>query len=307
MARFLYIPTIGNDTFFDKTFLHFSFRGKSWKLRDYSTGSGKVVLDHTTPPKYSPEKIREIATYDLEAPACLLTDITYWHNETKRMNKEYSTGVDKGSSSYFEQIENNVLTFGYSERGIINALLYDIYSSPKSRLLIEQLLFVITFPFLNKINWKIISIEILIEQSFSDFGDADIVFLLRTPDQNIVLFIEAKVKSSQAPDWSITKQFDKFVEGTQSQLHSSNLFTQLYHKQRMISTLQNGREKRLKDGLKFPQCSSKKIRKIGNNHVVLKAVTKIMNYLDSAYYISLVPDSERNVQQFFNKTLATTK
>ncbi|GAK57510.1 hypothetical protein U27_04477 [Candidatus Vecturithrix granuli] len=55
----------------------------------------------------------------------------------------------------------------------------------------------------------------------------------------------------------------------------------------------------IKEGVSFPLCSAKPIRKIGNNSVVLRAVTKVKDYLDRTYYLALVPDRRAVVSDFF--------
>ena len=77
---------------------------------------------------------------------------------------------------------------GYSERGIVNALLYEIQNSKNSNPLIKILLERATFPYRDKVDFNISTAEILIEQSFSDFGDADIVFLLNTGRHKITVW-----------------------------------------------------------------------------------------------------------------------
>lgn len=189
---------------------------------------------------------------------------------------------------------------GYSERGIINALLYEIQTSPDAEPLLEMLLAQAVFPFVGNSAFSVASAEVLIEQSFSDFGDADAVFLIKTGKQRISVFVEAKVKPSQTARWLIEDEFGKFVAGTRSKLDSSNLFTQLYHKLQMITALRSGGTSALQVGVPFPQSSSKPIRKIGSNAVVLRAVAKIQEYLDATYYLAIVPDKPSNVNRFFS-------
>ncbi|OFV68089.1 MAG: hypothetical protein SCAL_000729 [Candidatus Syntrophoarchaeum caldarius] len=53
----------------------------------------------------------------------------------------------------------------------------------------------------------------MIEQSFSDFGDADAVILVNNQGDKEAVFIEAKVKTSQKPYWSILEEFEDFKIG----------------------------------------------------------------------------------------------
>ena len=162
---------------------------------------------------------------------------------------------------------------GYSERGLINSLFYEIKYSKNSLKLFNEFMSLISFPYLNNIDFLIKDITIFIEQSFSDFGDADAVFLIDNNGRKQSIFIEAKVKTFHRLSWSIEKEFKNFDEGIkQDKVSSSNLFTQLYHKLRLIRALKNGGILSLLKGISFPQCSSRNIRKIGNNRVVLRAV-----------------------------------
>jgi hypothetical protein len=120
--------------------------------------------------------------------------------------------------------------FGYSERGIINSLLYEMKFSQNNLQLLNDFLPLVSFPY-QIVNFKISGAKILIEQSFSDFGDADAVLLLNNEGNNQVNFIEAKVKTSQGK-WSIYDEFEKFKSGVPKSEppkgFSSNLFVQLY-------------------------------------------------------------------------------
>jgi hypothetical protein len=185
----------------------------------------------------------------------------------------------------------------------MNSLVYEIQNSHNPNKLLSDLLSHAKFPYRNKIDKEISTAEILIEQSFSNFGDADLVLLLNTGRHRISIFAEAKVKPSQSLRWTIEGEFEKFVDGVGSRLSSSNLFTQLYHKLRMVNSFSNSGLTALQSGVSFPDCSSKPVRKIGNNPIVLKAIKKISKHLDDVYYLAVVPDSARNIDDFFNNRL----
>jgi hypothetical protein len=146
----------------------------------------------------------------------------------------------------------------------------------------------------------------LIEQSLSDFGDADAVLLLDSAKSKTAVFIEAKVKSSQAERWTLQGEFGDFEQGqhTEGQLNSSNLFTQLYHKARFVAGLKSGGVAALEAGLELPLCSTKAVRKIGSNPIVLKAVRVIEPYCEQVWYLALVPDTMSNVDVFFQRFVA---
>lgn len=192
---------------------------------------------------------------------------------------------------------------GYSERGVINALFYELaYSSDPLRLL-EEFLSLAHFSAAGRISTHLTDAHVLIEQSLSDFGDADAILLLDAATTKSAVFLEAKVKSSQAGSWTIAQEFSDFEHGCQTQrkLSSSNLFTQLYHKVRFIEGLRLGGIELLQKGLPFPTPSTKPVRKIGSNPVVLSAVKEIQPYRENASYLSLVPDRPDAVRSFFDR------
>jgi hypothetical protein len=188
---------------------------------------------------------------------------------------------------------------GYSERGMVNALFYEINYSTTPESLLGDLLSRVAFPFLDTVRHRVHEAEVLIEQSFSDFGAADVLLLLKTQRGPISVFVEAKAGTG----WSIEKEFRDFVDGTQTQVSSSNLFTQLYHKVRLVAGLRQGSIPALKKGLTFPQSSTKRIRKIGGNRVVLRAVSFLAEHLDETYYVALVPEPIENLDRFFPSLL----
>jgi hypothetical protein len=193
---------------------------------------------------------------------------------------------------------------GYSERGIMNGLFYEIYYSKNSIELIEKLLSQIRFPYkTSKNNFSILQCEILIEQSFSDFGDADLLLLIKTPFSNISMFLEAKVKSYRG----IAKEYHKFIDGLESTVSSSNFIVQLYHKTRLVETLKNKGLLDLESGIEFSSSSSKHIRRIGSNKVVLKSVEKLSGYLDETYYVAILPDEEQTLAKFYQNEIINLK
>jgi hypothetical protein len=188
---------------------------------------------------------------------------------------------------------------GYSERGIINAFFYEINYSRYPETLLHDFLSRVKFPFIDECHISVESSEVLIEQSLSDFGDSDVLLMINTGKNNISIFLEAKVKSFQRASWSIDDEYRKFIQGTKTRVNSSNLFTQLYHKVRMIEGLHNGGVPNLQAGIQFPKSSSKAVRKIGNNGIVLSAVEMLTNYLDDTFYVAILPDDQTNIERFF--------
>ena len=192
--------------------------------------------------------------------------------------------------------------YGYSERGIVNALFYDIRYAANADALLLQLLEQAVFP-LTGSSPPLGTVTVLIEQSFSQFGDADAVILVSSPHGNAAVFVEAKVKHAQSSDWCLSNEFAKFEGGLRGKVNSSNLFTQLYHKQRMVSCLKRHGIGELQQGIEFPSWSTRPIRKIGNNHVVLSAVEYIRQHSENVFFLMLIPEKEERAASFFTDTL----
>ena len=192
---------------------------------------------------------------------------------------------------------------GYSERGIINSLFYEMRSSQNSLELLGEFLALVSFPY-RAVKFQIFDARILVEQSFSDFGDADAVLLVNNRGHRQVVFIEAKVKTFQRRYWRIVDEFEQFKRGIDKErVSSSNLFAQLYHKVRLVKALQTGGSRQLHDGVRFPGCSSKQDRRIGRNRVVLRAVDQVEGYCKDALFAALLPDDIANLGAFYDRTL----
>jgi hypothetical protein len=196
-----------------------------------------------------------------------------------------------------------VRVVGYSERGIFNSLLYEIGLSPNAIELLGELLGLIHFP-VGKPNFTgLCGAEVLVEQSLSDFGDADLILLLHGEGWRRVVFVEGKVKPAQLGAWTIDAAWRQFLARKNGKLDSSNLFTQLYHKIRFIRALQTDGIDGIVKGVPFPECSTKQLRKLGANPVVQKAAVMIGAYAEEAFFVTLVPDSRKNLEDFFDSDL----
>ena len=194
---------------------------------------------------------------------------------------------------------------GYSERGVFNAVFHEICLSATPVPLLRKLLERIQFPGHSVQFEDITEVEVMIEQSLSDFGDADAIILYRNSRHRGAIFVEGKVKSCQRNRWTTTSEWNAFKKGTMTikKLSSSNLFTQLYHKVRFVSSLKEEGIEKLEAGVPFPACSTKAVRKIGNNGVVRKAVKKIAQHLTEVHFVSVLPRTPEDAQPFFEKPL----
>jgi len=192
---------------------------------------------------------------------------------------------------------------GYSERGIVSSLFHEIAFSPGAEELLSALLKLVSFPFVGFVLSEIRMAQILVEQSFSDFGDLDALLMFETNRKRHSIFFEAKVKPIQSKQWGIQHEWQEFLSGMEGRLSSSNLFTQLYHKVRLVKGLQEVGIEGLQSGLEFPACSTKTLRKIGSNEVVLRATRLLKQHLQGVYFVAIIPDDPLSVRDFFSNTL----
>ena len=189
--------------------------------------------------------------------------------------------------------------YGYSERGIVNSIIFNI--GDKKKLITE---FVKLIPVLSEID-EPDDYDILLEQSFSKFGTSDLIIIAHyyNPIKNLILFYEAKVKANNK-SWTLDKQFNNFNyqlanREERDKYNVSNLFYQLYLKELLISNIEGlDNNKTIDDILNIP-------RKIGNNEIVKKAVKILIDVRpDCCYYIGIIPSTEEQSKQLdFNKQI----
>ena len=81
--------------------------------------------------------------------------------------------------------------FGYSERGIVNALHYEMARSPNPSGVLHSFLEQATFPFTQD-RPLLGDVDVLLGQSFSHFGESDAVVLIRgRQEETCSVFLEA--------------------------------------------------------------------------------------------------------------------
>ena len=211
-------------------------------------------------------------------------------------------------------LKRSTEVYGYSERGILNSLLYEILYADNGAALFDRLIAEAKFP-LTGHRPSSGAATIFVEQTFArrgGFGDSDAIFLISSEALNYAIFVEAKVLA-QARDWRLPDEFDRFEAGVKRKSQtdksfSSNIFTQLYHKQGLVSALSREGIDVLKQGIEFPTWSfnsdsRSRLRKIGQNPVVLRAVDCIQQYNDNVFYLTLIPDTNLRAANFFDRKL----
>ncbi len=202
---------------------------------------------------------------------------------------------------------------GYSERGMLNAIVHDLQRSDSCTQHLSRLL-QLSKPDL-KIPRDLISVEFLIEQSFSEFGSADLVVFLDTADnrKGYTVFVEAKVACHQKK-WSIKTnelvKFQKKIDSLEShtdaskRVCNSDLFTQLFFKQLMVETVQRGENSHERFdgfGIRGSRMS------LGNNPVVMEAIKRLQKHLDGVFYLALIPVSEVELDSYLRLDLKVLK
>lgn len=165
-------------------------------------------------------------------------------------------------------MNNNII--GYSERGVMNAILYSI-GNDNSKL--TDLLRILT----SNISLTILDTEfkIYIEHSLSQFGTPDTVIIA----DGIVYFIEYKVSAFRK--WSLTQEYKLYKNKC-----SSSVYSQIQLKKLLFDN-----RKSIFDDIGVYDEMFSRHRKIGNNPVVNKLAEKIQNCI-TAKYIAVVPSTE---------------
>jgi hypothetical protein len=203
---------------------------------------------------------------------------------------------------------------GYSERGMINGFFYEMRYSPEALQLLEGFLKEGSFPDAPNNNPRsrmgplrfdrLQGATIVVEQSFSDFGDADILILMKGRHK-MAVFVEAKVKTYQAPQWTIQAEWAKFQGLLQlscpgldpkerRRQATSNLFVQLYRKARLVRQVWN-------PGESLPPDAISQRWSLGNNQVIHEAARLLSDYGAVIWYLAIVPDTEENVRTFYEE------
>lgn len=191
---------------------------------------------------------------------------------------------------------------GYSERGMLNAVCEDIVRAGDFQTL-ETFLDWCRFPFQKRVPdfSDITAAQILVEQSFSDFGDLDLLILLdhanrkQESERKQAVLIEAKV-ATDTPK-RIYDQWDdflSFLRGGGDQ--TSSLFVQIYRKLRLIERVADLNRP-------FEPHPIWKRLSLGENRIVLKAAGQLAKYRGNPWYVALVPDDSNAVRDFFSSTL----
>jgi hypothetical protein len=183
--------------------------------------------------------------------------------------------------------------YGYSERGAMNALFYEMALMKDSDKEFVKFLEIANVPNANDYqNFKIYN-----ECSLSRFGTPDLVVVAQRENVNVVFFIEGKVSECSGFRMeSIIKEY----KDTKKRPNSSNLLFQIRQKQNLYNFRNS-----LPDSSKVVKIDDKietslGTRSIGNNPIVRKFVDVIKN-CQEAKYIAIVPDISNEDNEWKNK------
>jgi hypothetical protein len=170
---------------------------------------------------------------------------------------------------------------GYSERGALAALVFDIARQPSGDSMMARLLSLADWPWGGAEPPEFSSCErVFIEQSLSDFGDPDLVTLCTSRTGPECIFWEAK----RGAQWKVqneVRKLDRRLEGPRPR-DGLSLFEQLYLKQRFARAVAEHVDPvqvEFDPPLSF--CRGGRVRNLGENPVVLKALRIMRPYIES--------------------------
>lgn len=190
---------------------------------------------------------------------------------------------------------NGLEVVGYSERGMINALCYEMKYSRDGLKLLREFLRLCTFPHSSPDFDHFRFAKFFVEQSFSDFGDLDLLILLQG-DCNQAVCIEAKVKTFQS-NWSVQLEWAKFKDAQRYSECRSNLFVQLYRKMRLLRKLQNASAEIEGDILS-------RRWSLGRNAIVQRAAEELSEHCSKTWLVALVPDEKDGAEMIFRTAVS---
>jgi hypothetical protein len=170
---------------------------------------------------------------------------------------------------------NTVKILGYSERGVFNSIVFYLREHPE---LMGKFLTVLGIDLPAGFDGNV-EYTLLNEQSFSEFGDSDLVIIAENGDnKKTVVFVEGKVKTLQGK-FKLDRHFGELQDRKNFRGISSNIFVQIYHK--YLLTQLDGQA-----GMN--SVITEKTLKLGKNEIVLKAAEMIKD-AERYYFVAILP------------------
>lgn len=197
-----------------------------------------------------------------------------------------------------------VQLLGYSERGMVNALCDDMAHSLDPASAVSSFLSWFDFPGVLQPDFSNVeSATLLVEQSFSDFGDLDLLILVEKKDKVLqAVLIEAKVSNDTSSWVTVEDRWAEFLgmfDG--GNRNTSNLFVQLHRKVRLVDSLAECPGPFALDQF-LPRGS------LGQNAVVRRAVAELKKYIKdgNVWFGVILPDAAADLEAFSRDTLRTS-
>lgn len=173
-----------------------------------------------------------------------------------------------------------VKILGYSERGIFNSIVFSLRKHPEK---IQDFIKILNINIKIDINENTKFI-LLNEQSFSDFGDSDLVIVIEYNKQKIVIFVEGKVKTYNPNSYHLKKEFEKISKNRHYKQVSSNIFAQLYYKYLLTQIDVNKAFISSQIG--------KEVKKLGKNQIVINAYEQYIKDASEYHFVAILPDTD---------------
>lgn len=187
--------------------------------------------------------------------------------------------------------ENTMRIFGYSERGIINSLMFNIGEDKELMTKFIKLL-----P--SKIAEEIgnpVCFKILLEHSLSGFGSPDLIIIAhyKNPKDKKVIFFEAKVKVLSYKSFSLKNLYKNYRDLSNikkkeysSKNMGSNLFVQLKLKKLLSEQIKHVVNHDISEvyGVNI-------VRNIGDSRIVHDTL-KMIGLASEYYFIGIVPEND---------------
>lgn len=171
--------------------------------------------------------------------------------------------------------------YTYSERGIVDSLVYSLNDDELAKKFL-----ILGFPELK--NKNLTEINFYLEHSLSEFGSPDLIVTFKLAEKKTVIFIEAKVTNGKK-SWNLVKQYEEYYAKVKKPEDiTSNFFRQIALKDFLMHNKDLAETVGVSDGDDWVM-GTKKIRKLGENEIVLKLFNAIKD-ADNVEYLGLVPE-----------------
>lgn len=178
----------------------------------------------------------------------------------------------------------------YGERGIVNGILLDIYQDDNPKDKLDKFFGAIKLVGAKKLPWKgIDSCKWMVEPSFAQFGDPDLIAVIESNRETYALFIEAKLKDYVSSCMSL--QREDGIDNLKGQ--SSKLNVQLSFRYRFVQALKETPKDASKiiierHGGEYPDRQQRKLQK----EPVVDSISSFLEGVEkkNIYFIALTND-----------------